>query len=193
MVRDSFRKFANLFKEVVSLTGNQISYVRFLEDQRHNYATEAVQQAQINELRRHNSVTESQGWNQLLETERSNRARESYNYAALSETSRHNRASESLGWYQAQALAAHYQRSDSIAAQNANTNWYNTYYGLQLSEDRLQHDYAQLRHDAKMDYERLRQNMYHNETERLGTWLRFGSDVGGRVIPSLANLVGFAF
>lgn len=157
------------------MTGNQISYVRYLEDVRHNLASERISQSQIDELKRHNIVAESQSWANLLETERSNKAREAYNYAALSESSRHNRAQESLGWYQAQQLAAHYQRADSIAAMNAQTSWYNVYHSLQQGE------------------ERLRIADESNRIQELGTWLRFGVDVGKtalQAVPVIGALSG---
>jgi hypothetical protein len=129
------------------MTGNQISYARFLEDQRHNIITESLQERNLAEIARHNTVTESQGWSSIMETARSNKAREAISWATLTETKRHNLADESTRWYQAQITASHYNRMDAMnQLQNDRMYWLQrgkTESDIELNWAHLQLDYAQ--------------------------------------------------
>lgn len=83
----------------------QVSYVRYLEDKRHNLATEDLTRENLQENKRHNLVTEDQGYISLAETNR-------HNLVVEQETNRHNVVTENIGW--AQASAAQQQAAASL-------------------------------------------------------------------------------
>lgn len=85
------------------MTRNQIDYLNFRENQRHNIKSESQNEFDLGikdrsqrEIQRHNTVTELQAVNELNELARHNQTSEAINAATQQETVRHNVRSENI-------------------------------------------------------------------------------------------------
>lgn len=104
------------------MTHNQIDFVKYKEDQRHNQATET-------ETNRHNLQDEKYNFGSLAEATRHNKASEgigysnvALGYANLGELNRHNLASESISASRTSAQNEVDRLNAATNAQNAKTN-----------------------------------------------------------------------
>lgn len=80
------------------MLATQVQYWNYMENQRHNKATESQAKAELQETNRSNLVREGISKNTLDESVRHNKATEQISWNSLEETKRHNKAQEDIGF-----------------------------------------------------------------------------------------------
>lgn len=161
------------------MLATQVQYWNYKEGQRHNIASENLQQQSINETIRHNVKTEGQTDFYNAEVARHNQVQETLGFKTLAETARHNRAQESIGYQQAAAsqLSAKASYLGSQAAmRNAETNEF-----LSISQSSL--------NQSSTKYNNAKTwKVPHDVTIGYGNTAVRAAEALGRLIPTLGKL-----
>lgn len=101
-----------------AMTHNQIEYWKYMEDQRHNVASEEDTDIQNRESNRHNVATENFNLMNLAEGKRHNLATEvelnRHNIQAEQETNRHNVSTEELSRNELSEIVRHNKSTENI-------------------------------------------------------------------------------
>lgn len=96
------------------MLATQVQYWNYVENKRHNMATEEQARQDLIELSRSNRVREGISRSSLDESVRHNKASESLGWGNLSEVGRHNVAEEQIGFSNINELSRHNQATETL-------------------------------------------------------------------------------
>lgn len=96
------------------MLATQVQYWNYMENQRHNKATEAQAKSELAETHRANLVKESISQGTLAENVRHNKEGESISWENLKEIGRHNVQQENIGFANVNELIRHNQEAETL-------------------------------------------------------------------------------